>query len=198
MKRLVTILLFLAMASSLSFAQMQYNLTTATATYSGNASGQQFTWTGSRDDGYTAPVLIGFPFTYDGIARDTFQVTTNGFLRFGSTLASATGTNALNGLTRSVVAPLWDDLKAVDSSLITYEVTGSSPNRVLTVEWKTMFIPWSTAEPNANFIVKLYETTNVIEFIYGGFVAPVTAPTASIGLSNSAPILIANQATEPP
>ncbi len=195
MKRLVTILLFLAMASSLSFAQMQYNLTTATATYSGNASGQQFTWTGSRDDGYTAPVLIGFPFTYDGIARDTFQVTTNGFLRFGSTLASATGTNALNGLTRSVVAPLWDDLKAVDSSLITYEVTGSSPNRVLTVEWKTMFIPWSTAEPNANFIVKLYETTNVIEFIYGGFVAPVTAPTASIGLSNSAPILIANQAT---
>lgn len=195
MKRLVTILLFLAMASSLSFAQMQYSLTTATATYSGNASGQQFTWTGSRDDGYTAPVLIGFPFTYDGIARDTFQVTTNGFLRFGSTLASATGTNSLNGLTRSVVAPLWDDLKAVDSSLITYEVTGSSPNRVLTIEWKTMFIPWSTAAPNANFIVKLYETTNVIEFIYGGFATPVTAPTASIGLSNSTPILTINQAT---
>ncbi len=197
MKRLVTILLFLAMASSFAFAQIQYNMTTASATYSGNASGQQFTWTGTPDEGYTAPVLIGFPFTYDGIVRDTFQVTTNGILRFGSTLASATLTNALNGLTRSVVAPLWDDLKASDSSLITYQVTGSSPNRILTVEWKSIYFPYNNPDPNANFIVKLYETTNVIEFVYGSYTVQTsaTATSASIGLSNSTTTLIANQAT---
>ncbi|GAB1441403.1 hypothetical protein MASR2M39_02370 [Ignavibacteriales bacterium] len=197
MKRLVTIILFLAMASSFAFAQIQYKLTTATATYAGNTAGQQFTWTGSPDEGYTAPVLIGFPFTYDGIVRDTFQVTTNGILRFGSTLASATLTNALNGLTRSVVAPLWDDLKASDSSLITYQLTGIAPNRVLTVEWKSIYFPYNNTVPNANFSVKLYETTNLIELVYGSYIVQTsaTATSASIGLSNSLPILTANQAT---
>jgi hypothetical protein len=197
MKKLVTLLLFLTIASSFAFAQVQYNMTTSGAAYTGNSAGQQFTWSGNRDDGWSGPTLIGFPFTYDGVARDTFQVSTNGFLRFGANLTSSSLGNALNGTLRTVIAPLWDDLKASDSSLITYQVTGSSPNRVLTVEWKSIHFPLNNVDPNSNFAVKLYETTNVIEFVYGGFVIPTstTIPTASIGLANSLPILTANQAT---
>lgn len=197
MKKLVTFLLFLAMASNFAFAQMQYNLTTASAAYADNSGGSLFTWTGTPDEGYSAPVLIGFPFTYAGVARDTFQVSTNGFLRFGPGLVSATTTNALNGTLRSILAPLWDDLKASDTAKITYLVTGIAPSRVLTIEWKLIHYPFNNVDPNANFMVKLYETTNVIEYVYGGFVVPTSAtvPTASIGMSNSLPILSANQAT---
>jgi len=197
MKKLVTVLLFLSIASSFAFAQMQYNFGRATAAYEGNTAGSQFTWTGTADDGYSAPVLIGFPFTYAGVARDTFQVSTNGFFRFGSGLANSTFSNALNGTLRSILAPLWDDLKASDSSKVTYQVTGDAPNRILTVEWKLMHFPYNNVDPNSNFMVKLYETTNIIEYVYGGFVVPTstTIPTASIGMSNSTTILTASQAT---
>ncbi|MBK7867107.1 MAG: hypothetical protein IPJ75_09020 [Ignavibacteriales bacterium] len=197
MKILVTILLFFTMASSIASAQIYYKLGRLDFPYGGNSAGQQFTWTGTNDEGYSAPVLIGFPFFYGGIARDTFQISTNGFLRFGGTLTNATFSNALNGLTRSVLAPLWDDLKASDSTLITYQVTGFPGDRVLSIEWKMMHFPNNNVDPNLTFSIRLYETYNTIQFAYGGHVLPTstTIPTASIGISNSNTILTANQAT---
>ncbi len=200
MKKLVTLLLFFVVFGAVSFAQIQYNFSTGSTTYTGITGGNQFTWTMGTtqgDEGYTAPALIGFPFTYMGETQDTFQVTTNGIFRFGNNLASASLTNALNGTTRKVLAPFWEDMIAVDSSQITYQVAGNSPNRVLTVEWNLMKAPYNNSVANAQFQVKIYETTNVIEFVYGAGAAPDSAKfiTASIGISNSLPILSANQAT---
>ena len=200
MKKLVTVLLFLTLASNFAFSQIQYGFSSGTTTYTGLTGGNQFTWTMGTtpgDEGYTAPVLIGFPFTYMGEAQDTFQVTTNGVFRFGNNLASASLTNALNGTTRKVVAGFWDDMTAVDSSQITYQVSGSSPFRVLTVEFKQLKAPYNNSVPNVQFQVKLYESFNMIEIVYGSSVAPDADKfiTASIGISNSRPILTANQAT---
>ncbi len=200
MKKLVTLFLFFAVVGSVSFAQIKYAFSTDATTFTPVVGGNQFTWTMGAtqgDEGYTAPVLIGFPFTYNGESQDTFQVTTNGILRFGNNLTSASSTNALNGTTRKVVAPFWDDMSAADSSQITYLVTGSAPNRVLTVEWRQMRAPYNNTVPNAEFQVKLYETTNLIEFVYGNSTIPDAGKntSASIGLSNSLTILTANQAT---
>lgn len=200
MKRLVTLLLFFVAFGAVSFAQIKYAFSTDATTFTPVVGGNQFTWTMGAtqgDEGYTAPVLIGFPFTYMGEAQDTIQITTNGILRFGNNLASASSTNALNGTTRKVVAPFWDDMSAADSSQITYLVTGSAPNRVLTVEWKQMRAPYNNTVPNAEFQVKLYETSNIIEFVYGNSTLPDAGKntSASIGLSNSLTILTANQAT---
>ena len=60
-----------------------------------------------------------------------------------------------------------------------YQVTGAAPSRVLTVEFKNMRWLRVSPIPNANFRIKLYEGTNVIEFIYGVFEAPVSG-SASI------------------
>ncbi|KAB2909868.1 MAG: T9SS type A sorting domain-containing protein [Ignavibacteriales bacterium] len=195
MRKLSTLLILLVVAGATTFGQMQYKFSANDGAYTSVVGGNQFTWTGSADEGYTGAEAIGFAFTYNGEAVDSFQVSTNGFLRFGTSLGSATLSNALNGLTRGVVAPFWDDLKAADQSNITYSVSGAAPNRVLTVQWDSMHVTWSNATPNAQFQVKLYETTNVIEFVYGQSVAPTGTPTASIGLSSRLTLLAANQGT---
>jgi hypothetical protein len=116
----------------------------------------------------------------------------------GTGLTSATLTNSLWGTTRNVIAPLWDDLAvaATTDSLrnIKYHVSGSAPNRVLTVEFANMRWNYNAPAANANFQVKLYETTNVIEFIYGTFGTP-NAATASIGLNDGTPITSSAQAS---
>ncbi len=200
MKRLVTLIIFLVVTGASTFGQVPYKLDVSSTTYTGITGGNPFTWTMGTtvgDEGYTAPVLIGFPFNYCGVAVDTFQISTNGFLRFGNNLTAATAANALNGTLRKVVAPFWDDLAIADTNLVTYQISGTSPNRVLTVEWKQVKAPYNNTTANAEFQIKLYETTNAIEIIYGSTAAPDSAKntSASMGLSNATTILTAGQAT---
>jgi hypothetical protein len=69
------------------------------------------------------------------------------------------------------------------SSQHLYQTTGSSPNRIFTVEWKNVNIFYSTSCPCANFQIKLYEGTNCVEFVYG--TSAFTSNSATIGISNS-------------
>ena len=49
------------------------------------------------------------------------------------------------------------------TSAVVYETSGTAPNRVMTIEWSN--VPSYGSSYNLyNFQVKLYETTNVIEF----------------------------------
>jgi hypothetical protein len=74
----------------------------------------------------------------------------------------------------------WDDL---DGSGYTayYTTTGTAPNRVFTFEWEN----WGnvTGSGNANIQIKLYETTNVIEYLYGS--SSYSGNSATIGIANS-------------
>ncbi len=180
-------------SSSLYSQPLTYQYTATAGTYTPLTESNQFTtWTGTADDGYTNATDIGFSFVYAGNAFTQFQVSTNGFLRFGSGLTSATASNALAGTLRNIIAPLWDDHKVDATTSITYKLTGTEPNRVLTVEWKDVYWNYNAAAPNANFQVNLYETTNKIEFIYGTFGTPNVA-TASIGLSDGTAISTAGR-----
>ncbi len=196
MKKIVTSLFIVTLLAFTLNAQNQYSASTSTDTYTALVGGSVFTWTETtaNDEGYTSATNIGFTFNYNGTAFTQFQASTNGFIRLGTGLAAATPADALAGLLRSIIAPLWDDL-AVNSTAsdITYQLSGVSPNQVLTIEWKNM--KWTkTATLLSEFQVKLYEVDNHIEFIYGAL-NPNASASASIGLSDNTSITTTGSAT---
>ncbi|WP_396159144.1 GEVED domain-containing protein, partial [Flavobacterium sp.] len=131
----------------------------------------------------------GFSFNYGGTNFTNFRVSSNGQLIFGgSGTQSATNNLATTTTTERLgLAPLWDD--QLLSTGVNYQLSGTAPNRVLTVEWLNMRWNWQAAGAVISYQVKLYETTNVIEYVYRqeatAYNAGVTGG-ASIGLMGTA------------
>ena len=151
----------------------------------------------SQDDNRSFPNDIGFDYWYNGVRYTKFSVSTNGFIDFSTSIANGTGntgfgyTNAnfttSTNTTNLALAPMYDDLTAQGGqealgNSIKYITTGIAPNRVLTVEWKNMAVYGNTT-PDLNFQVKLYETTGVIEFVYGTMTAGTTSYSYSCGIN---------------
>ncbi|HEX8515271.1 MAG TPA: GEVED domain-containing protein [Bacteroidia bacterium] len=69
---------------------------------------------------------------------------------------------------------------------IRYETIGTAPNRVTVIQWTRArrFGTAATTGRNTfyNFQIRLYETTNVVEVVYGTFVTNPTSSTYEIGL----------------
>ena len=143
----------------------------------------------SGDDNYSLGIALPFTFEYQGQPVNHFRATTNGVLWMDTTVLQTGVTNNLSSTsTRSAIAPYWDDLVVLGNSFaninscIAYQVSGTAPNRVMTVEWANMEV-FGQSSPNLNYQVKLYETTNNIEFVYGNM-TPFTG-AASISLTYS-------------
>ncbi|MFC4509968.1 immunoglobulin domain-containing protein [Flavobacterium buctense] len=141
------------------------------------------------DDTNSASLPIGFSFNFGGTNYTNFRVNSNGLFSFGAGNTSAG--NSLNSTTTGVrpgIAPLWDDLQC-SSTGVTYQVSGVSPNRVLTVEWLNMEWNWSSSQNAISFQVKLYEGTNAVELVYRNEVpagSPAGSGGASVGLMGTA------------
>ncbi len=141
------------------------------------------------DDAFTI-LPIGFTFTYFGQTYSNLHVTTNGFLTFNSSnQSSANPSNLFGTFLKSVIAPWWGDLYMDCDASIQYTTTGTAPNRVFTTQWQNIRNDGDTGSTaqRLNFQVKLYETTNIIEFIYGSNTgtASSTSTRTAIGISNS-------------
>lgn len=180
---LLTLLTFVSMV--VTYAQMSYTLTNTTGTYTANAS-PTVIHTSGLDDYISTAVPIGFTFYLGCDAYTQFYASTNGWIGFGSAAFYSEAYNDLNTSSyRPKIAPLWDDLATGSGGNVNYQLTGTSPNRVLTVEWKEMEWTYSATTWALSFQVKLYETTNQIEFIYtrnGNATANTSSPSASIGI----------------
>ncbi len=152
----------------------------------------------TQDDNRSNSVDIGFDFWYNGARYTQFSVSTNGFIDFSSSTANGgpsagpygydntqfTGNGSGTWLT---LAPFYDDMTAqggVDAlgNSIKYLLSGTAPNRILTVEWINMAVYLNTT-PSINFQVKLYETTGVIEFIYGTMTQGTNTFTYTCGIN---------------
>ncbi len=140
----------------------------------------------NSDDNLSEILPVGFPFIYQGGAYSNFLLSTNGFITLNiSTSSTGSGVGSYNynnsnlsnaGATASpaIIAPFYEDLVcqgnpgnlASLNSSMHYLTTGSPGSRVLTVEWTGMET-WNNTGPDLNFQVKLYEGSNVIEFVYG-------------------------------
>src|ERR1700756_2856494 len=163
-------------------AQINYSFSASSGAYTAN-SGTTIV-AANTDDGTSSSTAIGFTFTFGCTNYTTFQANSNGMMFLGTSLVTTTAdyANNLNSNTdRPIIAPLWDDLKTTGG--VNYKLTGSAPNRVLTVEWLSMLWQYNAASASISFQVKLYETTNQIDFIYSQLAGSVSGGSASIGLA---------------
>ncbi|MCW5906931.1 MAG: hypothetical protein KIS94_03660 [Chitinophagales bacterium] len=183
-----------------------YTFTTETGaaleSFTTGNSTQIFTY--CADDNASSVISIGFTFAYEGVNYTQFSANSNGLLRLGASAVQNNATNTQLGTSNGnhpKIAPLWDDwwLPYASSSSnhgwVRYMVTGSSPNRILKIEWRVR--NYSSFDVSDNwwcgtgswyhsydkqFQAWLYEGTNVIEFRYG---SGTTMLSASIGISGS-------------
>jgi hypothetical protein len=136
------------------------------------------------DDSFTT-VPMPIPFEFAEVPYSNINICTNGFLNFGT--GSTAFSNNLSATTApfNVVAPFWDDLFFHPGSNVITDVQGTAPNRVFIVQFNNVGRYPSTSAWRLNFQTRFYETTNVIEFIYGGTTPGTETFTASIGLKGA-------------
>ncbi len=145
-----------------------YGFTALSGTYTSNSGG---TAIGALGDDILSPAYpIGFNFNFGGVVYTQFKACSNGFITFNtaSTSTSLTNSEANLGTIRPGLMWLWDDLSgAATTATSSYLLTGTTPNRVLTIEMNNWRWNYSSAyDPTISVQVKLYETTNIIEYIY--------------------------------
>ncbi|GGD14845.1 hypothetical protein GCM10011343_02330 [Flavobacterium orientale] len=175
--------------ANVSSAVKDYTFQTESGTYQEVSAGAT-TIPGVLADTFISTAQpIGFSFYYEGQEYTQFKMSSNGFLSLNMTGTNALTTNnlsTLNSTSRPIIAPLWDDLdgRATGGSVAAYEVTGVAPNRVLTVEWRNFEWNWVSTVPVISFQAKLYESTNIIEFVYRSETGAVNNGSASIGLNS--------------
>jgi hypothetical protein len=185
MRKLLTICFFIC--SFASKAQLNYTFSALSGTYSA-LSGASSLHGANVDDALSAATAIGFTFSYGGTNYTQFKASTNGWITFNTAITSSNAFNNLtNSIDRPIVAPLWDDLSTNNTGSVSYKLSGTSPNQILTIEWDKMLWTFSAGTYAINFQLRLYQSTNVIEFVYlrnGNQTANITASaSASIGLS---------------
>lgn len=192
MKKLILSFLFLAFAAT-GYSQTTaaaYNFTALTGTYASISATGTSVPSIVTDDVTTTGIPLGFSFTFCGVPYSTVSVCSNGWLSLSNATSTAvvgrnnTTANATT-IGAGMLSAYWDDL---DGGLFTspaggayYQTTGSAPNRIFTFEWKeyTTFF----GSERMNFQIKLYESSNIIEFWYGA--GAITFAGATIGISNS-------------
>ncbi|NMH26743.1 beta strand repeat-containing protein, partial [Flavobacterium silvaticum] len=168
-----------------------YTLAATTSPYTPVGSGATPLTELLGDDTETAAMQnIGFTFNYGGTNYTQFRPFSNGYISF----ASGSTTNVTNNLqnagggNRPIIAPLWDDLDgSVAGAYAGFEVTGSAPYRVMTMEWRNWEWDYTADAATISFQVKLYETSNIIEFAYrseaGAYSNGGLTSGASIGMN---------------
>ena len=143
--------------------------------------------TANSDDANSTAQSIGFTFTFNGAAFTQFVLNTNGFFKLGATAPSAADMflpesqtapqvdpfQSPNPADVNILAPFNFDLlagSAVGGAEYRVATTGTSPNRVCTIQWKNVAdktLDYDLQYASMNFQARLYETSNTIEFVYG-------------------------------
>ena len=140
------------------------------------------------DDLMSAAITLPFTFTFNGVGYTAVKASSNGILTFNTGATSSYLTNDLDfasTLVRPLVAPLWDDLdgSTIYGGAASYQTSGVTPNQVFTFEWKNWQWNYTTTTGVISFQVKLYEGSNIIEFVYQQEAGAVVSGSASIGIA---------------
>ncbi len=141
----------------------------------------------NTDDANSAPISFpsGFTFNYCGISYNKFILNTNGFIKLGDVFPSTAALyfrdaqtveggvfNSADALDINIIAPFNHNLTAAaKGSEYRISASGVAPNRIVTIQFKGLKDKAVTDNPSQydeiNFQIKLYETSNIIEFVYG-------------------------------
>ncbi len=156
-----------------------YGWSQITGTYTEITGGTQLT-TVCDDNNYNANA-IPFTFTFNGVGYTAVSVQCNGFLAMGATVSSSY-TPISGGSTNNIVVAQGHDLQTnTTNSEIRLETLGAAPNRVAVVQWKN-FRHYGAPDQIYNFQIRLYETTNLVEVVYGNFSMGAGSILVQVGL----------------
>ena len=215
MKKLFTLVIALILWGNISKAQTaaSYLYSTFTNPYTA-ITGATTVPAILGDDLTQTNIPIGFNFVFCGTTYTTLSVCSNGWLSFANASPTAavsrTNTAANAGAIGPVLMPFWADLWGTSgTSTASYTVTGTAPNRVFTFEYKNWqeyadfytfiiffwFYTGSGGGNNMSMQVKLYETTNIIQYCYGSG-PTIGTSTASMDVYTAGTIGIAKTATD--
>jgi hypothetical protein len=185
MKQLV-LFLSLFIAFHISSGQISYtaaNAINSSGTYTdlGSSGTPITTLSASFDDDVSAPQNIGFSFLFNGSSFTQFVLNTNGLIELGTNAPPNDTYDALAATDANLIYPFSADLIAgVSTPEYRLFTSGVAPNRVCTIQFKNLRDYEAGSTPsqfdNINFQIKLYETSNNIEFVYGSFSASAASP----------------------
>ena len=171
----------------------QYNFSTSTTgslddmTGATSLVGSGTIISGYNDDKASAVINIGFSFPYLGANYTQFSVNSNGQIRLGSTAIAGTQTSTSSGV--SLIVPISGDNSSGfsgDTDPVSYLTTGSTPNRILKIQWKNFQIPYNSSGTIAGNVQVWIHESGKIDFIYGSmYNNSSSSATRSIFLSSS-------------
>jgi hypothetical protein len=116
-------------------------------------------------DDCLVPVTLPFPVTLFGTSYTTAQAGSNGSLQFGTANATFQITCSPFGVagTTDVLAPYWVDQTVFEPNSIFTTTTGSAPNRIFYVEWRSVYFSGGALD----YEIALFENgTPPFEYIY--------------------------------
>ncbi|HEY9013693.1 MAG TPA: kelch repeat-containing protein, partial [Gemmatimonadales bacterium] len=118
------------------------------------------------DDCVSTGLPIGFSFRFFDNSYTTFNLSSNGFVQFGS----STSNGCCSGRPipsadepNNIIAAAWTDLYPHAAGMISFETRGRAPSRFLVVNFQN--VPWccEAGENRVSTQIILYEGTNAIE-----------------------------------
>lgn len=192
----------LSLLYSSAFAQIQYTGSVNTSgTYTELPATATRIITRDTNNSLSAPYPIGFTFSYNGKPFTEFRLCTKGYIKLGtdvvdSNFFSTTGTGntgtvfstaAAGVQMANVIAVANANWIGSDTAQYHFEVQGTAPNRVCVIQYKHLKDGTSRQSfVDVNAQVKLYETSNNIEIVWGTFTpGPAitgTTPWLAIGV----------------
>ena len=175
-----------------------YQLSRTTGTPTTMTSSTQIFGTCGRYSESSGLINIGFDFHFDGTRYTSFAVNPAGHM----TLGQSTGTyyysprfpEYTTQMRYPMIAPAYFSYGGTGrSGKVHYKVTGTAPNRVLTVEWNDIRYYYYCNSSSTTyrdrfwgtFQARLYEGSNKIEFWYGNMFENTSSYYTAIGIAQN-------------
>jgi hypothetical protein len=168
----------LLMAGSASAQVSAYSFTQTTGTYT-PITGTQIIAPGT-DDGNSAAINIGFTFGFNGSAFTQFVARSNGHIRLGSTAPTGSTTPISTTSNTNAISAFGRDGLAFGGFFV--ETSGTPGSRVCVIQMNDYQVQWNATTSRVNVQIRLYETTNVVEIVYGSGTQTATVYTGQVGL----------------
>ncbi|MEO5642848.1 MAG: T9SS type A sorting domain-containing protein [Bacteroidia bacterium] len=168
---------------SLNAQVSTYAFTSSAGTYT-PITGGTVLGTASNDDNIFSNLPIGFSFCYNGVQYTEFGANANGWIYMGNSVAITSYTSLSSGSQNNVISAFNFDIQseAVIGEM-RYQLIGTAPNRTLVVQWQNYDAYQSINNSDVyNFQIRLSETTNQVNIVYGNFTCASGIRNAQVGI----------------
>ncbi|HYG40419.1 MAG TPA: T9SS type A sorting domain-containing protein [Cytophagales bacterium] len=120
-----------------------------------------------NDDVPFEDIILGFDFVFNGNIYNRISISPNGYLSLeNNSLLSTTPISNINNVISGFGVDLIGQKDSFNISKLTYKTIELEPNRVFITQW-SFYKSKTGGTDNFNFQIKLFESSNRIEFIYG-------------------------------